>query len=217
MLGAAPGSLPPAGTPNYFVSESQVSFSFEVRTFSTSNNYTTGTFTVAPVSVSQSPYDTTFDGNPIIVPQAGTTTKLNTLEDRLLQKVPYRRIGSAESLWVVHSVMATPNSTVLPQWAQIDVSGGTISATAVQQQIYAPDSTLYRWIGSLSVDKDGNMALGYSTSSSSTYPSIAYSGRFAANTPGTLSQSDTQVVVGEGAETNTCGGTACDGWETTHR
>ena len=129
-----------------------------------------------------------------------------------MQKVPYRKIGSSESLWVVHSVMESTSSTVRPQWAQIDVSGGTVQETPVQEQIYAPDSTLYRWMGSLSADKDGNMALGYSTSSASAYPSIAYSGRLATDPLDTLPQSETQLVAGAGSQTNSCGGAPCDRW-----
>ena len=82
----------------------------------------------------------------------------------MYQKVQYRKVGAAESLWVVHSVRTSSTSTVRPQWAQIDVTGGVIAVTPVQQQIYAPDATLYRWMGSLAVDNQGNMALGYSTS-----------------------------------------------------
>ena len=213
MLGASPGSLPPAGTPNYFVSESLTTFEFEVRTFSTSNNCSVGAFNVTPVLVSQAAYDYTFINNPSVVPQPGTATKLDSLGDRLMQKVPYRKIGSTESLWVVHSVMTSSTSTVRPQWAQIDVSGGTVQTTPVQQQIYAPDTTLYGWMGSLSVDKDGNMALGYSTSSASSpnYPSIAYSGRLATDTLNTLPQSETPLVAGAGSQKNNCGGSvACD-------
>ena len=212
MLGASPSSLPPPGAPNYFVSESLTGFSFEVRTVSTSNNCSTGTLNVTPALVSQAEYYYNFG---VAVPQPGTTNLLDTVGDRLLQKVPYRRIGSAESLWVVHSVMDISGpSTVRPQWAQIDVSGGTISTTAVQQEIYVPDATLHRWMGSLSVDKDGNMALGYSTSNGSlpNYPSIAYSGRLTSDPLGTLPQSETQLVAGGGSQTNNCGGAPCDRW-----
>ena len=58
------------------------------------------------------------------------------------------------------------------QWAQINVTGGTIVATPVQQQIYGNvgGDGLHRWMGSLAVDKDGNMALGYSVASASATP-----------------------------------------------
>ncbi len=53
----------------------------------------------------------------------------------------------------------------------------------IQQGTYQPDDN-YRWMGSLAVDQDGNMALGYSLSSTTVYPSILYAGRLAGEAPG---------------------------------
>ncbi len=210
LRGASPSSLPPDGTPNYYVSESQTDFEFEVRTF----NCTTGTFTTNPTLVSQAAYDTTFVNNPVIVPQPGTNNELDSIDDRLMQKVQYRRIENSESLWVVHNVTETKGSVTGQQWAQIDVTGGTITPTPLQQQIYSPDTTLYRWMGSLALDKDGNMALGYSTSSGTApnYPSIAYAGRLSTDPLNNLSQSETQLIAGGGSQTNNCGSGPCSRW-----
>lgn len=202
LLGASPGALPAPGTPNYFVSESLTSFAFDVRKFAAGPNCGGGGTLSGAVSVSQTSYTVP---SGAIVPQPGTTNRLDAIDDRLMQKVQYRKVGSGESLWVVHNVRSSPSSTVRPQWAQLDVTGGTIAATPVQQQIYAPDTTLYRWMGSLAVDKDGNMALGYSTSNGSlpNYPSVAYSGRLATDPPNSLSQTETQLVAGLGSQTVT--------------
>src|SRR5712692_1496050 len=156
-LSGPAGALPPPGTPNYYVSESNVGFGFEVRKFTPGTNCGSGGTLSPSVLVSQASYGGS-GGN--VVPQPNTSNLLDALFDRLMQKVQYRIVGSAESLWVVHSV----GTTVEPQWAQIDVTGGTISQTPVQQEIYAPDTTLYRWMPSIAADKDGNVALGYSTS-----------------------------------------------------
>jgi hypothetical protein len=132
-----------------------------------------------------------------------------------MQKVQYRKVGASESLWVVHNVQNSPPSvTVRPQWAQLDVTGQSIATTPVQQQIYAPDTTLHRWMGSVAADVQGNMALGYSTSGSAVpnFPSIAYSGRLVSDPPNTLPQTETQLVAGGGSQTNTCGGSPCDRW-----
>ena len=61
------------------------------------------------------------------IPQPGTTNTLDSLSDVLMQKVEYRKVGAAESLWVVHSVQTS--STVKPQWAQLNVTGGVIGTT----------------------------------------------------------------------------------------
>ncbi len=200
LLGTSAGSLPPAGTPNYLVSESNTAFTFEVRKFTAGTNCSAGSLSAA-TNVSQTPYT-----GPSVVPQPNTTNKLDSLGERLMQKVQYRKIGSTESLWVVHSTQAGATGTVQPQWAQINVTGGTIATTPVQQQIYAPDSTLHRWMPSLAVDGQGNMALGYSTSNgtSPNFPSIAYSGRLVSDPLNNLPQTEAQLIAGAGSQTNNC-------------
>jgi len=199
------------GTPNYFVSESSTAYAFEVRKFTAGANCGSGGTLSAMTSVSQAAYPFVTFGN--VVPQPNTTNMLDNIDDRIMQKVQYRRIGGAESLWVTHNV-DTPSGTTAMQWAQIDVTGGTIAPTPVQQQIYAPDTTLNRWMGSLAVDQQGNMALGYSTSNATSpnFPSIAYSGRLATDPPNTLPQTEVQLVAGAGSQTNNCGGAVCPRW-----
>jgi hypothetical protein len=211
LLGSAAGSLPPAGTPNYFVSESQTTFDYEVRKFTAGPNCGAGgTLSTTPAIVSQTIYAQT-PTNTNIVSQPGTLSALDMIDDRLMQKVRYRKIGGTESLWVVHNTLTATTGTVVPQWAQIDVTGGA-SATLVQQQIYTPDMTLHRWMGSLAVDNAGNMALGYSTSSSAQFPSIAYSGRLASDPLNTLPQTEVQLTAGAGSQTVMNGGKPVNRW-----
>jgi hypothetical protein len=209
LLGSSTGALPAPGTPNYFVSESETAFAFEVRKFTAGLNCGSGGALSTATNVSQASYN----ANGANVPQPGTTTTLDALYDRLMQKVQYRKVGSAESLWVVHIVQA-PGNPDTPQWAQINVTGGTIVTTPVQQQIYAPDTTLYRWMGSIAADNAGNVALGYSTANgtSPNFPSIAYSGRLATDALGQLPQGETQLIAGAASQTNNCGGSPCTRW-----
>src|SRR5438105_4487005 len=167
----APGSagLPPAGTPDYFVSESIFNFAWNVRKFTAGANCGGGGTLGAATPVGQSSYS---GGGGSIVPQPPPATAANTLDslfDRMMQKVQYRRVGSAESLWVVHTV-GNSGANTGPQWGQIDVSGGTVSTTPVQQQIYMPDASLYRWMPSIAADKAGNVAMGYSTATATSVP-----------------------------------------------
>lgn len=198
------GMPPPAGTPNYFVSESQTVSAFEVRKFTAGANCGGGGTLSVATNVSETSYASSPGSMNGIVPQPGTSQLLDAIDDRLMQKVQYRRVGNAESLWVVHNV-GVSSGLVQPQWAQINVTGATIATTPVQQQIYAPDTTLYRWMGSIAADKDGNVALGYSTANGTApnFPSIAYSGRLATDPLGMLPQSETQLVAGAGSQTAT--------------
>jgi len=218
------GTPPSATTPGYFVYVSGENYALEVRKFQPGTTAcgagsSLSTNTEIGVDVYGFPADqaqTTLD----IIPQKSTAIKLDSLGDRLMQRVVYRKVGSTESLWVVHTTCGPDisNGTCVsdttptqPQWVQIDVTGGTISTTPVQQQLYAPN-TKYRWVPSLAVDYQGNMALGYSFSSANSFPSIAYSGRLVGDPLNELPQTETVLIAGGGAQTNKCGGKPCHRW-----
>ncbi len=220
LSGTSAASRPPAGTAEYFVAESGTAYAFDVRKFhagatscgagSTLSNITS--VTQASYGIPANAANTTDN----IVPQPGVTRKLDSLGDEIMQRVVYRKIGTKESLWVVHSTCgsgqsanstcATDTTPLQPQWAQIDVTAGTIATTPVQQQIYNLGDGLYRWMGSINVDGSGDMAIGYSTSSSVSphFPSIAYSGRLVTDTLNQLPQTEVQLSAGLGSQ-NTCG------------
>ncbi len=207
---SAPGSngVPPAGTPDYYVQESLSNYSFLVRKFTPGSNCSAGTLGTA-VSVSQASYTTP---GQAIVPQPGTSIKLDSLGERMMQKVQYRKVGSAESLWVVHTFRSSSSGPTGLQWAQINVTGGTISTSPKQQQLYNPGDGIYRWMGSIAADKAGNAAVGFSTSALSSYPSIAYAGRLASDPLNSLPQGEKSLAAGSASQTNTCGGNPCARW-----
>src|SRR5207249_1262268 len=194
------GAAVPAGTPNYFVSESQTLFAFEVRKFTAGPNCGAGGTLGTPTIVAQTSY--TF-ASGAVAPQPGTTIKLDIIDDRVMQKVQYRKIGAQESLWVAHVFRTSTSGVTGVQWAQIDVTGGIVSTTPSQQQNYAPADTLYRFMPSLALDGQGNMALGYSRSNgvAPNYPSIAYAGRLASDAANTLPQSETVLFAGGSSQT----------------
>jgi len=63
-----------------------------------------------------------------------------------------------------------------------------------QQGTFQPDAD-WRWMGSATMDKVGNLAIGYSVSSSSVVPSIRFAYRDPADPLGTLSN-ETSLYVG---------------------
>jgi hypothetical protein len=202
------GAPPPAGTQNYFISEDQTFFAFDVFQFHPVYGGTGSSFT-GPTRVSQASYS---PPGLSIVPQPNTTTKLDTLFDRVMMQNQYRNAGGTESLWTVHTVQTSSTSNTGIQWAQINVTGGTVAATPVQQQEYFPDTTLYRWMPSAAVDGAGNMAVGYSVSSSTTFPGIRYAGRLSTDPPGQLAQGEATLVDGGGSQIVNCGSGPCTRW-----
>ena len=187
------GTPPPAGRPNFFVAEATSTFAWEV--FKFTPNYVTpasSTFT-GPTNVSQASYTTA-----ATVPQPAPGNNTDTLADRAMMQNQYRNIAGVESLWVNHTTGTASASTPTGvQWAQINVTGATINTTPVQEQIYNNGADgLNRFMGSLAVDRQGNMALGYTASSSSVAPDIRYVGRLAADPLNTLPQTEVTMLPG---------------------
>jgi hypothetical protein len=210
LLGRATDQMPPPGTPNYFVRNATTT-TYTIRRFTPGPDCAGGGTISASTTVSHA--NTGAVGSNII-PQPNTTRVLDSLGSRVMQKVQYRKVGSQESLWVLNTARPAAGSNTRPQWSQVDVTGGTIVTTPVQQGFHAPDTTLYRWMGGLAVDTGGNMALGYSTSNGTApnFPSLAYAGRLTTDPPGTLQQTETQLVAGGGSQIFTCGGGNCARW-----
>ncbi|MFD4597006.1 hypothetical protein ACFWPQ_03120 [Streptomyces sp. NPDC058464] len=130
------------------------------------------------------------------VPQAGTTQKLDSLSYSPMYRFAYRNFGDHESLVVNHAVDARGGVGV--RWYELGLRNGR--PVVRQQNTYAPDST-YRWMGSAAMNGNGDIALGYSQSSSRTRPSIRITGRLANDPPNLMTFRETTVWTGAGSQT----------------
>ena len=70
-----------------------------------------------------------------------------------------------------------------------------------QQGTYAPDAT-NRFMSSLSRDSNGNIAMSYTVTSSSVFPTIAYTGRAGNDPLGTMGP-ESILIPGIGSQTDT--------------
>ena len=111
-----------------------------------------------------------------------------------MYRLAYRNFGDHESLVVNQSVAA--GSSVGLRWYEVRNPNGT--PTIFQQSTYAPDSS-YRWMGSIAMDRQGNIALGYSASSGSINPAIRYTGRLATDALNTMA-AENSVIEGGGSQ-----------------
>ena len=136
------------------------------------------------------------------------------LQIRAMMQNQYSNIGGVESLWATHTVRrGNTSGFAAPRWYQVNVTGGTVAANMTQGTTWDPDgaNVIYRFMPSLAVDRVGDLALGYSTSSSSTKPAIKYAGRLAGDAANTFSQTEQTLIQGTGTQTGSCGGT-CTRW-----
>jgi len=143
----------------------------------------------------------------LLVPQNGTAQKLDTLGDKIMTPLVYQNRSGTESLWASQTVILNyPNGPTAIRWYQMTVTGGNFPATPVQQQSWANGSDgLWRWMPSIAVDQNGNMAIGYSTSSATQEPSIRYAGRLASDPLNNLGQGEAVMTAGGGHQTHSSG------------
>ena len=148
-----------------------------------------------------------FTTTTLLVPQSGTTAKLDTLGDKIMTPVVYQNRSGVESLWASQTVLLNyPNGPTAVRWYQFDVSGGNFPATPVQQQSWSNSNDgLWRWMPSIAVDQNGGTAIGYSTSSATQQPSIRYAGRMATDPLNNLGQGEAIMTVGGGHQTHSSG------------
>src|SRR5215831_9758101 len=138
---------------------------------------------------------------------------LDSIGDRLMLRLQYFNRGGTETLTSCHTVNGgtIPAPGLLPTVAQYRAAtryyilqkttpGGSWSVQ--DQGTFSPD-TNERWMGSTAVDNAGNLAVGYSTSSTSVFPSIAYAGRLLSDPPGTLGQGEATMFAGTGVQQDT--------------
>jgi hypothetical protein len=189
-------TAPPAGSPNYlmnFGSSSLNLWKFHVDWSNSANTTLTG-----PINIPVASFAAACGGSNCI-PQYGSRIKLDSLGDRLMFRLAYRNFGTHESLVVNHSVaVGTKHSNAYTgvRWYEIRNPNGT--PQVYQQSTFSPD-TSYRWMGSVAMDKLGDMALGYSVSSSAIHPAIRYTGRLATDPLGTM-EAENSIIEGTGSQ-----------------
>ncbi|MBA3945705.1 MAG: hypothetical protein H0X37_14200 [Herpetosiphonaceae bacterium] len=189
-------NTPPSGAPEWFVAISPTAanslayWKFHVDFATPANSTLTGPTTLPVAAFSEACSGGT------CIPQSGTTQQLDSLSDRLMYRLAYRNFGDHEALVVNHSI--TAGSSVGVRWYELRPSGANL--TVFQQGTYAPDST-YRWMGSIAMDQSGDMALGFSTSSSSLHPGIRYTGRLVGDAAGQMPQGEATIITGPGSQT----------------
>ena len=189
---------PPPGSPNLLMSLTSSAVQF----WRFSVNWVSGTGTLTgPTNVSGvAAYSRACGGGACVV-QPGTTTRLDSLADRLMYRLSYRNFGDHEALVINHSV--TSGTGVGVRWYELrNATGQTFGSAApvlFQQGTFAPTND-FRWMGSAAMDKTGGIAIGYNISSSTIVPSIRYAYRGPSDPAGTLGN-ETTVLTGSGSQT----------------
>jgi hypothetical protein len=210
------GPPPAAGTPEYFVVTEDDGWDpgvpedrILIREFDVDwTNPGNSTFTQVAALPTQ-PFDSIVCNTRNCIPQPGTNVGLDSLTaggTGILFRLAYRNMGSYQTMVMQQTVDLTNNPPATPgragiRWYEVRAPGA--GASIYQQGTFGPSDTLHRWMGSIAMDSAGNIALGYSVSSATQFPSIWYTGRLVTDTLGTLPQGEAVLINGSGSQTGT--------------
>ena len=188
------GDFPDPSTPEYFffVKRNYLGVREFHTNWSNPSNSTFGSYS----RISVNPY---LD-NTESIPQKGTGSSLNPINDRLMFRLNFRKFADHQSAVINHTVDVGTSTGI--RWYELRRT--TENWYLHQQSTYAPDSN-FRWMGSTAIDQQGNIALGYSVSGSGLYPSVRYTGRMANDPVNQMTIAEREIIPGGGAQTGVWG------------
>lgn len=201
------GPPPPAGTPGYFVQiddDGNGGIADQLEIWALDTNWTANTWAFGDINKALAvPAFTSLCLNTLdCIPQPGaaSTQLLDAKSDRLMYRLQYRYQGGTSHMVVNHTVDAGSGRAGI-RWYNLQVNPTSLEWEVADYGTYAPGTDSdHRWMGSAAMDASGNIAIGYSVSSSTTYPSIRYAGRLAGDPAHELSQGEATMATGAGIQ-----------------
>ena len=140
------------------------------------------------------------------LPQPGITDGSRFLDvqsyrQRPIWRLAYRGFDDYEAMVTNQAVEARPGVAGM-RWYEIRRKKGIYSVS--QQGTYAPNDGVNRWMGSIAMDRQGNMALGYSVVNGvDVFPGVRYTGRLKRDAPGQMTLGESTIVNGTGVQVTT--------------
>jgi hypothetical protein len=207
---------PPSGQVEFFIGSYDVDASNNhLYLYSMAPDFVAGTATVTgsglanPITV---PTYTPFcAGSRSCVPQLGTSVKVDAIGDRVMYRLAYWEDQPTINVlanppkpvpsqhWFTNHTATAGSGQAGVRWYEFTAPIKKVTTLGLYQSgTFAPDSN-YRWMASMARDKVGNLAVGYSISSSTMYPSINVAGRGPTDPQGQLS-GETVLTAGTGSE-----------------
>jgi len=202
------GAWAPSGTPNYFAYFSDNAWGDDpvdrLKIWEFHVNWVTPALSTLSLvtNLDTNPFDSNF-GSFFSgwITQPGTTQKLAVGEGALMNRMQYRNFGSYQSMLCCHTVDVNGANRAGVRWYELRRTTGAWSI--YQQGTYSPGSAENYWMASIAQNGDGDIALGFSVSSTTTYPSIKYTGRNAGDALGVMTLTEQTIYAGAASQYGT--------------
>ncbi|MBU2649917.1 MAG: T9SS type A sorting domain-containing protein, partial [Bacteroidetes bacterium] len=148
-------------------------------------------------------FDANFGSSWENIVQPGTSQKLDAIPQVLMHRAQYRNFGDSQRIVCNHTVDVNGADRAGIRWYELEYVGGDWQVR--QYGTYAPVGTESRWMGSIAMNENKEIALGYSVSSPTVYPGIRYTGQTAAENTlasGIMDIEETSIHAGGASQTS---------------
>ena len=139
------------------------------------NDTESATFTRTQ-TIATAAFNSNFGNSWDNIKQKSTDQKVDAVPQILMFRTQYRNWGDSQTIVCAHTVDVDDTDHAGIRWYELENTGAGWSIR--QQGTYAPDEH-NRWIPSISMDANHNIALGYNIASTTMFPGIRYCGQSA--------------------------------------
>lgn len=169
--------------------------------FDDSSNSSISTDTEIPLT----PFIATFDGGSFSNLAQPSGSSIDALQNTVMNQAQVRKFATHNSL-VFNFVVDTDASTgklAGIRWVELRQANDTAPWTLHQEGTYTSPDGKHAWMGSMIMDSEGNIALGYTgmsgpTTGSTVRVSSYYTGRMAGDPLGTMTMAEEEIRLGNG-------------------
>ncbi len=156
-----------------------------------------------PQTLNTAAFDSVFDGGSFQnLNEPGSGPDIDALQGSMMYMTNYRRFGTHNSAVMNFVVDVSGNDTVAGiRWYELRQTSDNAPWTIYQEGTYSQPNGQSAFCGSIAMDSQGNIGLGYTVVSSTVYTSLRYTGRLASDPLGTMTIAEQNLANGD-AQTN---------------
>jgi len=198
----ADGDLPPYGTPNYMflfqddswggVSEDHIRVLKMEVDWDIPSNSSISLHQNIPTEPFNSVFTTSWDD----IVQMGTTQRIDAIASVFNYRAQYLRWPTYNTVMLCNVVDVNNANKGGIRWYELRQDEATQEFSIRQQSTYSPPDVDSRFLGSISMDYNGHIGMGFNVSGPNSYPGLAFTGRFHWDALGDMSLPETFAQEG---------------------
>ncbi len=166
---------------------------------------TPGNSTIStPQQINTAPFDGLFDGGSFVNLPQPSGSDIDALQATIMYMAQYRRFTGYNSVVFNFVVDMNGNDDYAGiRWYELRQNNDGDPWYIHQEGTYSQPGNRSVFSGNMCMDANGNIALAYTTVSTSVYPSLRYTGRYAGDASGTMTMVEEVILNGTQSDPST--------------